>query len=106
MGLEAVSPDLPFTVSLIATIAKILVIFVVALNIPPIMVWLERRIPALMQRRRGPNRVGLFRWRLWGLFQSLADAIKLIFKEESVPAGANKYFYHLAPVFSVFPVFL
>lgn len=106
MGLETVSPDLPFTVSVIATVAKILVIFVVALQIPPVMVWLERRIPALMQRRRGPNRVGLFKWRLWGLMQSLADAIKLIFKEESVPAGANKYFYHLAPVFSVFPVFL
>ena len=106
MGLDAVSPDLPFTVNLIATLVKILVIFAIALQIPPIMVWLERRIPALMQRRRGPNRVGIFRWRLWGLLQSFADAIKLIFKEESVPEGANKYFYHLAPVFSVFPVFL
>ncbi len=106
MGLDAVSPDLPFAVSLIATLVKVLVIFVGALQIPPVMVWLERRIPALMQRRRGPNRVGLFKWRLWGLLQSLADAIKLIFKEESVPSGANKYFYHLAPVFSVFPVFL
>jgi NADH-quinone oxidoreductase subunit H len=106
MGLDAVSPDLPFTVNLLATLAKVLVIFVIALQIPPVMVWLERRIPALMQRRRGPNRVGLFHWRLWGLLQSFADAIKLLFKEESVPAGANAYFYHLAPVFSVFPVFL
>lgn len=106
MGLETVSPDLPFAVSLITTVVKILIVFIIALQIPPVMVWLERRIPALMQRRRGPNRVGLFRWRLWGLFQSLADAIKLVFKEESVPTGANPYFYHLAPVFSVFPVFL
>ncbi len=106
MGLDTSSNDLPFVVSLLATLAKIVIIFLVGLHIPPVMVWLERRIPALMQRRRGPNRVGLFKFRLWGLFQSLADAIKLVFKEESVPEGANKYFYHLAPVFSVFPAFL
>lgn len=106
MGLETASPDLPFTFNLVTTFIKILIVFAICLQIPPIMVWLERRIPALMQRRRGPNRVGLFRWRLWGLLQSLADAIKLIFKEESVPEGANKAFFHLAPVFSIFPVFL
>lgn len=106
MGLNEASPDLPFHIALLANLVKILIIFVIALQIPPVMVWSERRIPALMQRRRGPNRVGLFRWRLWGLLQTAADALKLIFKEESVPQGANKYFYHLAPVFSVFPVFL
>lgn len=106
MGLDTVGHDLPFAVAFAAIVVKVLIIFVIALQIPPVMVWLERRIPALMQRRRGPNRVGLFKWRLWGLLQSLADAVKLIFKEESVPEGANRYFYHLAPVLSVFPVFL
>lgn len=106
MGLETASPDLPFTINLATTFVKILIVFAICLQIPPVMVWLERRIPALMQRRRGPNRVGLFKWRMWGLLQSLADAIKLIFKEESVPKGANTAYFHLAPVFSIFPVFL
>src|SRR5690606_35567278 len=73
---------------------------------PPVMVWVERRAPAMMQRRKGPNRVGLFKWRLYGLLQSLADAVKLIWKEEVVPTGANKPLYHIAPIFGVFTAFL
>ena len=95
-----------FTVQLISTIIKFGIIAVLCIHIPPVMVWAERRIPAFMQRRKGPNRVGIFKWRLYGLMQSAADAVKLIFKEEVVPEGAQKFFYHLAPVFSVFPAFL
>lgn len=90
----------------IAALLKFAVIAVVLLQVPPIMVWAERRAPAFMQRRKGPNRVGLFKWRLWGLLQSFADTIKLIWKEEVIPDGANKVFYQIAPIFSVFPVFL
>ena len=92
-------------VLLIATVVKIALIVGISMNIPPIMVWLERRAPALMQRRRGPNRVGVFKFRLWGLLQSAADAIKLIFKEEAKPGTAN-FFYHLGPIFGLFPAFL
>jgi NADH-quinone oxidoreductase subunit H len=106
MGLTVQSMSEGLCFQLITTVVKILIIFAVAINVPPIMVWLERRAPAFMQRRKGPNRVGLFKWRLWGLLQSLADAIKLIFKEESVPASAHKAFFHLGPIFSVFPAFL
>ena len=95
-----------FVVQLVASLIKFLIIAVVCLQIPPVMVWVERRAPALMQRRKGPNRVGLFNWRLYGLLQSLADAIKLIWKEEVVPEGSNKAFYHIAPIFGVFPAFL
>ena len=95
-----------FVVQLVASLIKFLIIAVVCLQIPPVMVWVERRAPALMQRRKGPNRVGLFNWRLYGLLQSLADAIKLIWKEEVVPEGTNKAFYHIAPIFGVFPAFL
>lgn len=94
------------TILLLAMIAKIAVVVLLCLQIPPIMVWVERRGPAMMQRRKGPNRVGLFQFRLWGLLQSLADAVKLIFKEEVVPTGAQKKFYHLAPIFSLFPALL
>jgi NADH-quinone oxidoreductase subunit H len=95
-----------FTVQFIATLIKFAIIAGIALHIPPIMVWAERRIPGMMQRRKGPNRVGLFQFRLYGIVQPLADTIKLIFKEEVVPEGAQKAFYHLAPIFSVFPAFL
>jgi len=95
-----------FTVQFIGTLIKFAIVAGIALNIPPVMVWAERRIPAMMQRRKGPNRVGIFQFRIYGLMQSLADTIKLIFKEEVVPEGAHKAFYHLAPVFAVFPAFL
>ena len=95
-----------FTVGLVAFAVKFAILVGGLLQLPPLLVWIERRVPALMQRRRGPNRVGFFKWRLYGLMQSLADTIKLIFKEEVVPDGAHKVFYHLAPVFCVFPAFL
>ncbi len=105
MGIDVSQVD-SLWVQLFAFAVKFAVILVVCLHVAPIMVWLERRAPALMQRRKGPNRVGLFRWRLFGLFQPLADVIKLVFKEEVVPEGSHKIFYHLAPVFSLFPALL
>lgn len=91
------------SIELIATLVKILVVVVIALQIPPIMLWVERRGPALMQRRIGPNRVGIFGWRAFGFVQSAADALKLIFKEEVVPEGGNKIYFHLAPVLFMVP---
>ncbi len=96
----------PLAIEIISTLVKVLILLIVAVHIPPIMVWVERRAPALMQRRKGPNRVGFFGFRLWGLLQSLADAIKLIFKEESVPEGANKFFFHISPIFCLVPALL
>ena len=58
-----------------------------------LIVWLDRRVWGLVQLRRGPNVVGPF-----GLFQSLADALKFIFKEVIIPAGANKIIFILAPI--------
>lgn len=95
-----------FYFEITAAIVKFLILLVVALQIPPIIIWLERRAPALMQRRKGPNRVGFFHWRLWGLLQTLADAIKLIFKEESTPKSAHKFFFQVAPLLGLFPALL
>lgn len=108
MGIEQVKIwlDNEFAVQLIASIVKFIIVFILILQIPPVMVWVERRAPALMQRRKGPNRVGLFKFRLYGLLQSAADAVKLIWKEEVVPNGANKVIYHIAPIFAVFPALL
>lgn len=95
-----------FAVQFIATVIKFAIVAALVLQVPPLMVWVERRAPAMMQRRKGPNRVGLFKWRIYGLLQSLADTVKLIAKEEVVPDGANKALYHLAPIFAVFPALL
>jgi NADH-quinone oxidoreductase subunit H len=57
------------------------------------VVWLDRRVWAFVQKRRGPNVVGPF-----GLFQSLADALKYVFKEIIIPASSNKIIFILAPI--------
>jgi NADH-quinone oxidoreductase subunit H len=77
---------------------KIAIVLGMLLNLTPIMVWVERRGSALIQDRPGPNRVGPF-----GLFQSFADALKFILKEDIVPAAAHKWLYTLAPAFGLFP---
>ncbi len=58
-----------------------------------LIVWLDRRVWAFVQKRRGPNVLGPF-----GLLQTLADALKYIFKEIIIPAGANKTIFVLAPI--------
>ena len=58
-----------------------------------LIVWLDRRVWAFVQKRQGPNVVGPF-----GLLQSLADALKYIFKEIIIPASANKVVFILAPI--------
>lgn len=60
-------------------------------------VYAERRVSAFMQNRYGPNRVGY-----QGLLQSFADVVKLVFKEDIVPAKANKAIHTLAPMISIF----
>ena len=72
---------------------KILFLLVPVLVSVAMVVWLDRRVWALVQKRRGPNVVGPF-----GLLQSLADALKYIFKEIIIPASSNKVIFILAPI--------
>jgi len=72
---------------------KILFLLVPVLVSVAMIVWLDRRIWAFVQKRRGPNVVGPF-----GLFQSIADALKYVFKEIIIPASSNKVIFVLAPV--------
>ena len=78
---------------LLDQIYKIFFLLIPVLVSVALIVWLDRRVWAFVQKRRGPNVVGPF-----GLFQSLADALKYIFKEIIVPASANKVIFILAPV--------
>ncbi|REK44400.1 MAG: NADH-quinone oxidoreductase subunit NuoH [Proteobacteria bacterium] len=72
---------------------KILFLLVPVLVSVAMIVWLDRRVWAFVQKRRGPNVVGPF-----GLLQSLADALKYIFKEIIIPASSNKIIFILAPI--------
>ncbi len=72
---------------------KILFLLIPVLVSIAMIVWLDRRVWAFVQKRRGPNVVGPF-----GLFQSLADALKYMFKEIIIPASANKIIFILAPI--------
>jgi len=80
---------------------KGVVVFVFLVVATLFSIWYERRVVARMQNRVGPNRVGPF-----GLLQSLADGLKLAFKEDIMPALADKPVYFLAPVLSAVPAFL
>jgi len=75
---------------------KILFLLVPILVAVALVVWLDRRVWAFVQKRRGPNVVGPF-----GLFQSLADALKYIFKEIIIPASSNKIIFILAPIITM-----
>ena len=74
-------------------IYKIFFLVVPILVSVALIVWLDRRVWGFVQKRRGPNVVGPF-----GLFQTLADALKYIFKEIIIPASSNKIIFILAPI--------
>jgi len=86
---------------MIEALVKSLVVVLVMLTGFAYMTWVERKVMARLQTRYGPNRVGPF-----GLLQPLADGIKLIFKEELIPAQADRIIFILAPVITVVPTFL
>ncbi len=89
----------PLLFDALAAIAKILFVWAVVLAaLLPNLVWLERRGAALIQDRPGPNRVGPF-----GLFQALADVVKMFMKEDMVPLYADRLLYNLAPLITMIP---
>ena len=75
---------------------KILFLLVPVLVSVAMIVWLDRRVWAFVQKRQGPNVVGPF-----GLLQSLADALKYIFKEIIIPSSSNKVIFILAPIITM-----
>jgi NADH-quinone oxidoreductase subunit H len=77
---------------IVLLLAKIGVILAVVLVVAAYLVWVERKLLARMQVRRGPNRAGKF-----GLLQPVADAVKLLTKEDTVPAEADRTIFLLAP---------
>jgi NADH-quinone oxidoreductase subunit H len=86
----------PFILALV----KILIVLLVLSGIVAYLVYMERKVLSFMQARLGPMRVGP-----WGLLQPVADGIKLLLKEDIIPAGADKFVFLLAPTISVMTAF-
>jgi len=85
---------------LLLALIKILIVFAVLSGIVAYLVYMERKVLAFMQARLGPMRVGP-----WGLLQPVADGIKLLLKEDIIPAEADKFVFLLAPAVSVMAAF-
>ena len=85
----------------ITAIVKVVVAFLALLLVTLIVVWAERKVIADMQARVGPNRWGPF-----GILQTLADGIKLFFKEDFRPQAADRWTYAAAPLMAMVPSFL
>ena len=85
------------------TTIKIFAIIIPVLITVAYFTYAERKVIGFIQGRIGPNRVGLFGFRLWGLGQPIADAVKLMVKEIVIPLNANRTLFVIAPILSLAP---
>ncbi|MEL7206909.1 MAG: NADH-quinone oxidoreductase subunit H, partial [Actinomycetota bacterium] len=104
VGMLALEPYLADGVDagdVILAVAKAVIAFVVLLVSVMLMVWFERKVVGRLQNRLGPTVAGPF-----GIFQTLADGVKLFFKEDLIPTRADRFVFQLAPYLSLVPAFL
>ncbi len=80
-------------------ILSFIIIAILLVGVVIVLVLVERKVLALFTVRKGPNRVGL-----WGCLQTVADAIKLLFKEDITPTGADKFLFSIAPIMVFAPI--
>ncbi len=85
----------------LVVVIKVVIAFVILLVAVLLYIWAMRKVIADMQNRIGPNRAGPY-----GVLQTLADGIKLFFKEQSIPDSADRPVFRLAPYLSIMPAFL
>lgn len=98
---------LHLTPALFWAVAKVVIVFSAVMLLASVWTWVERRGSAMIQDRIGPNRTALFgKIRILGLAQLLADGIKFFFKEDLVPADANKKLFWLAPFLAFVPALM
>jgi NADH-quinone oxidoreductase subunit H len=90
-----------FSVAFLIVVIKVVAVFVVGLVGTMLMVWFERKVIAFQQNRVGPDKAGPK-----GLLQTLADGIKLFFKEDLIPDKSDRFVFKLAPYLAFVPAFL
>ena len=100
LAIDVLLDKLDLTAVLIV-LGKVVLVFIVGLVVTMFMVWFERKVISGMQNRIGPNKAGPF-----GLLQTLADGIKLFFKEDLLPDRADRFVFRLAPFLAFVPAFL
>ncbi|MBI4508317.1 MAG: NADH-quinone oxidoreductase subunit H [Deltaproteobacteria bacterium] len=98
--------DSTWMIILLATVKWLALAFVFVMPVASILTWAERRQSAMMQDRLGPNRANIGRFRAWGLFHFLADALKMIFKEDFIPGRAHRFLFALGPILAMAPVMI
>jgi NADH-quinone oxidoreductase subunit H len=101
VGLDPLYAPGTHWVELLIVVVRVLVAFGVLLVSVMLMIWFERKVISDMQSRIAPNRAGP-----WGLLQTLADGIKLFFKEDLVPERADSFVFKLAPYLALLPALL
>jgi len=87
-------------------LAKIWGVLLTLVGLAVIMTWVERKESAIVQDRLGANRADILGFRLIGLFQPMADGLKMFFKEDFVPPRGEKLLHTIAPVLSFFPAII
>ena len=93
-------------VEILIALGKIAFVLAFVFSFAILLTWAERKQPALMQDRLGANRAPIFGLRLWGIFHSIAETFKLVFKEDFIPPAASQFAFRFAPVVALFPVLL
>lgn len=105
--IEAIESTLSFLpaglVALIIILGKIMALVLPLMGAVAYLTYAERKVIGFMQVRIGPNRVGFFGYKLWGLGQPIADAVKLLFKETILPTNANRFLFLSAPILTLAP---
>ena len=101
LGLDPLYVDGVGLAEVLITLLKVGVAFALLMVAVMLMIWFERKVISDMQNRIGPNLAGPF-----GIFQTLADGIKLFFKEDLIPEQSDRLVFKLAPYLSLVPAFL
>lgn len=91
---------------IIVSLMKIGIVLSALLSLAAVLSWAERKQSAVLQDRIGPNRASILGLRLFGLFHPVADAIKMFFKEDFIPARGNRFLHTIAPFIAMMPALL
>ena len=92
------------TFFVVSTTVKLVIFLVAIITSGALMVWVERRMSAMMHDRVGPVRANAGPLRLWGLVHIAADGLKMMIKEDFIPRRADRLLHAIAPILAIFPV--